>query len=215
MKNKILLFSLLLIGIVTLLNYGCQKDEPEIQKVKIIGSVQKGPFISGTPILLSELNTSLSQTGKIFTSLILDNSGSFELTDISLSSKFVALSASGYYFDEVKGEISASPLTLFALSDITDISTINVNILTHLEKQRVEYLIKHNQSFTDAKKKAQEELLGIFGISLAEMEKSEKLDISKNTESNAVLLAVSVILQGDRSVGDLTELMAIICGRFS
>ena len=72
----------------------------------------------------------------------------------------------------------------------------------------MEYLIAHDNSFTEAKKKAQAEILAIFGFNLTGMDESEALDISKVSEGNAVLLAISIILQGNRSVGDLTELMA-------
>ncbi len=39
-----------------------------IKKEKISGFVQKGPFVSGTSILMTELNSELVQTGKVFTS---------------------------------------------------------------------------------------------------------------------------------------------------
>ena len=187
----------------------CKKDdEIQIKKEKVSGFVQKGPFINGTSILMTELNTALEQTGKIFSTQITNNRGSFEINNVSLTSSFVEFSASGFYFDEVRGIISGANLNLYALSDITDINTVNVNILTHLEKRRVEYLVKQKNSFAEAKKTAQEEILAIFGFENNEMQESETLDISVNHADNAVLLAISLILQGKRSVGDLTELLA-------
>lgn len=212
MKTKIVpqSFFLILTFFLIFVSYSCKKDEPKIIKEKVTGKVQKGPYINGTSITMSELNSSLAQTGNIFTTQISNNSGSFEIDNISLTSSYVEFSASGYYFDEVKGDLSVAPLNLFALSDIRDISTINVNILTHLEKQRVNYLIKQNKNFSDAKKTSQGEILSIFGFKLSDINNSETLDISVNSESNAVLLAISTILQGNRSVGDLTELLANI-----
>jgi len=182
--------------------------DPQIIKPKVTGHVQKGPFINGTSISMSELSDSLSQTGKVFTTQISNNSGSFEIKDIALTSSYVEFSASGYYFDEVKGALSVAPLNLFALSDITDISTVNVNILTHLEKVRVGKLVNKTTKLADAKKIAQGEILAIFGFNLTGMDNSEELDISVDNDGNAILIAISIILQGDRSVGDLTELMA-------
>lgn len=210
MKNTLRIMQTLLITLLILLFYSCNKDEPKIIKEKVTGHVQKGPYINGTSISMSELNSSLAQTGKIFTAQISNNSGSFEIKNISLTSSYVEFSASGFYFDEVKGALSIAPLNLFALSDITDISTVNVNILTHLEKLRVEYLVEHNKTFSEAKKIAQGEILAIFGFSLSGMDNSEELDISVNNEGNAILLAISIILQGKLSVGDLTELLANI-----
>ena len=217
MKKKLfsLHFILGILGILLILNSSCKKDansneEQKIVKQKVAGLVQKGPFINGTSIILSGLNSSLEQTGIVFTSQISNNSGSFEFKNISLSSNYVSFSASGYYFDEVKGDISLAPLNLFALSDVTNISTVNVNILTHLEKGRVEYLVKQKKSFAEAKKIAQGEILSIFGFKPSVIGGSETLDISVNNEGSAILLAVSSILQGSRSVGDLTELLANI-----
>jgi uncharacterized protein (TIGR02145 family) len=202
--------------IIMLLAISCQKDKPgtetiEITKEKITGSVQKGPYISGTNILMSELNSSLGQTGKIFTTTILDNSGSFEIDNIKLNFGIMEFSANGFYFDEVKGELSTAQLALNALVDVSDISSVNVNIMTHLEKLRVQYLlVSQNKLFPEAKKMAQTEILAIFGFSPVNMNSSENLDISVNTESNAILLAISVLCQGNRSVASLSELLANI-----
>ncbi|MCX6325121.1 MAG: hypothetical protein NT144_00495 [Bacteroidia bacterium] len=210
MKRISFVFLLASISLLVLLLGNCKKDEPKIIKQKVTGHVQKGPYINGTSISMYELNSSLEQTGKIFTTEISNNIGSFEISNVSLTSSYVEFSASGYYFDEVKGDISIAPLNLFALSDITDISTVNVNILTHLEKLRVEYLVTQNKTLSEAKNIAQGEILAIFDFSLTGIDKSETLDISVNNDGNAILLAISIILQGNRSVGDLTELLANI-----
>ena len=181
-----------------------------IKKDKISGLVQKGPYINGTQIILYVLDDKLAQTGKVFNTQITDNKGSFELNNVELSSKYVQLSANGYYFNESSNAITISQLQLNALTDITDASTININILTHLEKRRVEYLVKGGKTFTEAKKTAQQEILAIFGISLTQSAVSEKLDIAAAGDANAVLLAVSLIIQGNLSVGDLSELLATI-----
>ena len=224
MKNKleVSICSIMVIGLFLMLTNSCTKNgsnQPSttnpLVKPKISGHVQKGPFVNGTTISMAELNSSMTQTGKNFTTQISNNNGLFELNNVTLSSSYVQFSATGYYFDEVKGAISISPLSLTALSDITDMTTVNVNILTHLEKSRVEYLVGQNKSFADAKKQAQSEILNIFGFKLNEMDRSESLDISANNDGNAILLAVSVILQGNRSVGDLTELLANISNDIS
>jgi hypothetical protein len=215
MKRISFVCNLLSISLLVLLLGSCRKDGPKIIKQKVTGHVQKGPYINGTSISMSELNSSLEQTGKIFTTQISNNSGFFEINNVSLTSSYVEFSANGYYYNEVIDNISIAPLNLYALSDIADISTVNVNILTHLEKLRVEYLVKQNKTLSEAKKIAQGEILAIFGFSLSEMNNSETLDISVNNEGNAILLAISIILQGNRSVGDLTELLANISNDIS
>ena len=213
MKSYTLLFTLIIIGTMLLVLSSCEEKDnnDNITREKVTGYVQKGPFINGTQILMSELNASMEQTGKIFSSQINNDKGSFEVNNVKLYSCYVELSANGYYFDEVGGEISSGPLTLYALSDLTDIATVNVNILTHLEKQRVNHLVKNNKmSLESAKGMAQSEILAIFGFQKDEMMNSEDLNISLNGDDHAILLAISIILQGKRSAGDLTELLATI-----
>ena len=182
---------------------------PDYFKEHLSGFVQKGPFNNGTQLTINSLDKNLSQTGVVFNTQIYDNMGSFELNNVTFSSTYIECIANGFYFNEVKGQNSSAPITLWAISDITDKDQININILTHLEKDRVKYLVANGLNFSEAKIKALKEVLAIFGIS-AEIGDSELLDLSKEGNNNAILLAISVILQADRSVADLSELLANI-----
>jgi hypothetical protein len=192
---------------------GCKKTADEnksITKPQIKGLVQKGPFLNGTSVSIYELNASFTQTGKQYAAQILDNSGSFQLKDVMLASQYVQLKADGYYFNEVTGKNSTSPITLYALTDILDKTSVNVNILSHLEKSRIEYLLETGMTFANAKKKADQEVLQIFGITKTDIRDFDMLDISANGDDNAILLAVSVILQGFRTESELSDLLANI-----
>jgi len=175
----------------------------------VSGYVQKGPFIQGTVITVWELDSSLVQTGRTFIGTIDDNTGTFKARG-KVVSPYVELSAVGYYFNEVSGSLSTAPLTLQALSDIADNSSVNVNLMTHLEKKRVEYLIDSGLTFAAAKTQAQTEIMKIFNIENVSLGSSETLDISKSGDGNAVLLAISAILQSDKTEAQLTELLSTI-----
>jgi len=97
--------------------------------------VQKGPFLNGTSIGIYELNDDYFPTGKVYSSQIVDNSGTFQLKNVSLVSQYVQLKADGYYYNEITGQNSNSPITLYALTDIKDKASVNVNILSNLEKK--------------------------------------------------------------------------------
>lgn len=199
--------------IILLLFNSCEKDKnytPVVIKDKIIGYVQKGPYINGTAITIYDLNNDLNQTGRTYSSQIIDNSGIFELKNIELSSNFIQLRADGFYFNEITCQQSAAQLTLFALSNVEDTNQINVNILSHLEKERVIYLVNKGLSFNKAKSQVIQEILNLFSISKTEIKLSEMLDISKSEDDNAILLAISIILQGYRTEGELTELLSSI-----
>ena len=178
--------------------------------ITISGKIQKGPFVQGTEITVRELDSSMIPTGNTFTGPIDDHAGNFIIKG-TLAYKIVELSADGYYFNEVSGSLSSAKLTLQALSDLTDSSSVNVNLMTHLEKKRVEYLMDFSKmTLAAAKTQAQTEILKIFNIENVTLGNSETLDISKSGDGNAVLLAISALLQSNKSEAELTELLSVI-----
>lgn len=210
-RNYQFIFGLGLLSIL-LGSSGCRQDSDLVQvKIqKISGQVQKGPFITGSSITLYDLQSDIIPSGKSYNSQITDNNGTFQLEDITLSSNFAALRADGFYFNEVSGKQSTSQITLNALVDLSGKNLVNVNLLTHLEKPRVEYLIKNGKSFTEAKSQAQNEIFGMFGFQYSGLKSFEDLNIGQNGEDNGKLLAVTAILQGNHHEAELTELLANI-----
>jgi hypothetical protein len=65
-------------------------------------------------------------------------------------------------------------------------------------------------TFAAAKSQAQTEILKIFNINNVTLGNSETLDISKSGDGNAALLAISAILQSDKTEAELTELLSTI-----
>lgn len=212
MKRNKLLQLIILLGMTGFVASCHSADDEGIYPARTIsGYVQKGPFVNGSSVTVYDLLENLSPTGKTYNTEITDNTGSFEIGEFYLSSNYAKLRADGYYFNEVTGKLSDSQLTLYALVDVSNTANINVNVLTHLEKARVEYLMnKQGLWFAEAKVQAQKEILSIFNISKSDIKSSESLDISGTDDSNSILLAVSAILQGQRSESELTELMAAI-----
>lgn len=214
MKNALTssLFAILVLII------SCERTDPDIPqsvyKENLTGLVQKGPFINGTSVDVAELSSELIQTGRNYNTQISDNRGHFELKKIELSSQFVQLKADGFYFNEITGNPSSARLVLFALSNLSDKTSLNVNLISHLEKDRVSQLISEGISFSEAKQQAQQEVVQIFSIEKPDMEESEALSITSQGDDHAILLAISVILQGHRSVAELSELLANINSDF-
>lgn len=181
-----------------------------IKKELITGCVQKGPFINGTSIVFSELDSNLVQTGRTFSSQITNKEGSFELRGIELQSPFVEIKADGFYFNEVTGDISSERISLFALADLSEQNAVNVNVLTTIERNRIFNLIAEGNEFSEAKKQAQSEVLALFNIQKSDIKNSENMNIMSEGDDNAILLAASVILQGYRTVAELSELITNI-----
>lgn len=209
MKNGLHLFRDLLV-LTSMVCVGCESNAPErvvpINKSVLTGKVQKGPFVEGTDVIIFSLDSLFSQTGVVFKTSIVDKHGSFEQRDMNLSSQFVELVATGYYYNEVKGELSSAPLSLSAIADISSSDNVNVNILTTLERERILYLIANGSNFQDAKKQAHKEVLAVFGMSPNLVGDAVGLDL----EEDARLLVISAIVQGFRPTAEVTQLLANI-----
>jgi hypothetical protein len=172
-------------------------DESTIPGTKTIqGKVQKGPYKNGASLIIYELNNSLGQTGKSFASTINDDAGNFSLNNINLSSNYVLLTATGYYFNEHFNKISEGQLYLEAFADASNTSTININLLTHIIKPRIEQLVLTGSNFSAARLQAQNEFLNIVG-SINVSGNFETLDLSNND----FVFAMSLLFQRNNSVG--------------
>lgn len=126
MKTLNLLLSIL---IVFLILPSCDRNDDKLEEldhfqVDFTGYVQKGPFIAGSSITISELSSDLQPTGRVFFTQIDNNTGKFELPNVELESRFVNLKADGFYFNERTGELSEAQLTLHSLVDITVLDQI-------------------------------------------------------------------------------------------
>ena len=180
---------------------------------EVTGVTQKGPFLSGSKVLVREMSDgrTLTQTGNSFNGKILNDKGEFKINARMLVSQYVMLEATGYYRNEVTGDNSNSELTLFAITDVNDRNIVNVNLLTHLEYERVVYLVtKKKMRVKAAKKQAQQEIFGLLGIDAEGFSNSEDLNIAGSSDEDGALLAFSVMFQGNRTVAQLTELLTQI-----
>ena len=159
------------------------------------GKVQKGPFVTGATVTVNELNESLVQTGMSFTTSISSNDGSFSLNNIEMESDLALLSCNGFYYNEVIGQLSSAQITLQAFADLTDEETVNINVLTHITKARIETLVGEGMSFADAKRQAEGEFQDFLGVTEHFNQGFEQMSIVSEGDFNAMLLAFSIILQ--------------------
>jgi len=177
---------------------------------QLSGKSQKGPYLIGSSLILFELDEDFNQTGNSFAFEINDNLGSFDISGLELESPFAELRASGFYYNEVLNDNSNAQLSLSAIVDLSDLETVNLNVLTTLERNRVRHLVGEGISFTDAKAQAQNELLSFFELDSEEISNAEELDISQIGSTNAALLGISLMLQGANPVADLSQLINTI-----
>jgi hypothetical protein len=178
-----------------------------ISSYTLTGNFEKGPFIIGSEITIQEFDDNLVSTGKTFHTETISNTGNYNM-DLSLTEELVEVSADGYYFNEISGELSNSKLRLSALANASDNENININILTHLSKKRIKTLVSDGKYFSVAKKQAEEEVQELFSFVAADWEINDfdRMSLSESGDNNAYLLLVSAIIQNiNMSTSQLSE----------
>lgn len=133
-----------------------------------------------------------------------------------LKSPYVKLSASGYYFNEVTGELSKGTLALNAVANLQNAADVNLNILSHLKYQRVMDLVaKDGKSFKEANNQAQEEVLKTFGLEKYAKTDVNHFSITSGTDEAAALIAVSSLILYNRSEAQITEYLSQLSEEFA
>lgn len=203
---------------ISLMTLSCSKSDDietfEPQTYNVGGKVEKGPFISGSTITMQPMNAKMQPSGQMYTTTIQDNTGSFTFGSKLFDAPFAELTANGYFFNEVSGALSSGTLNLRAIVDLSNQSTINVNILTHLKYQRILNLVGQGSNFRQANEQAQKELFTAFGLSQYAETDASLFSIVKGNDESAALIAVSSLLLVDRSEAELTEYLAKLSQEF-
>ena len=200
------------------LNYSKADEELESS----VDFYQKGFFLKGSTTYLYELSDgrTLRQTGTPFVSRLTLDDGFIGLNTRDLISQYAMVIFDGFYRNVVTGKKSSVPISLNLISDVTERTSLNANLLTHLEYDRIHYLVTQKKMrVKNAKKQAQAEVLKQFVIDTtglgAEEVCSEDIAVFDTAESSARLLALTVLLQGDRSEAEFTELLTEIADDIS
>lgn len=175
---------------------------------EINGSVFKGSFLRGSLLFLYELDTNLNQTGRSFNTTIDDDYGNFDLKAQNLNGKLVRVVADGFYWNEVLNENSSTRISLTGICKIDSNEIVNVNVLTHLERARVEYLYNIKKlTFDNAKSQAVKEVLKAFGFENTGIKRAEKVGVVGVGDDSKILLAISTLMQGFRTESEVTQIM--------
>lgn len=205
------------IGLVSCSDSKDEIDEEFIQTPHIIkGKVEKGPLVRGSQIDMRTLDKSMVPTGNSYTTTIENNTGDFNYGSLKVNSPYAKLTADGYFFNEVNGGLSNSTIRLDAIVDLSDNTTVNVNVLTHLKSQRINYLVTNeHKSFKDANNQAQRELLTQFGLQEYASNDASQYSITSGDDAAGVLIAVSSLVLSDRSEAEVVEFLSLLTNEFS
>ncbi len=169
-------------------------NDNDTKTYNISGKVQKGPFQIGSDITLIELDNSFNPTGRTFFSTIIDNEGRFEFPEVEFSSNYIEIKAEGSFYDESVGVYWPDEISLYALSNLTNPKTINVNLLTHIQRERIKSLCKEGLSYETSVEKSQKELLAVFNFENFNLDNFPNLDFTINGEGGNILLVITMII---------------------
>ena len=207
------------LAVVLVISAACTKnpDDGFTQTSHIIsGKVEKGPMVRGSQIDMRTLEKSLVPTGSSYTTTIENNTGDFNFGALKVDSPYAKLTADGYFFNEVRGSLSTSPIKLDAIVDLSDNATVNVNVLTHLKSNRIVYLVtEEKKSFKDANSQAQNELLSQFGLQRYADTDASQYSITSGNDAAGALIAVSSLILSDRSEAEIVEYLSLLSNEFS
>lgn len=187
---------------------------PTVHIVK--GKVEKGPLVRGSQIDMRTLDQNMVPTGNSYTTTIENNTGDFNFGSLKVNTPYAKLTADGYFFNEVDGKLSTGTIKLDAIVDLSDNSTVNVNVLTHLKSKRINYLIANEgKTFKEANEQAQRELLAQFGLQGYATKDASKFSITSGDDAAGALIAVSSLILSDRSEAEIVEYLSLLSNEFS
>lgn len=167
-------------------------------EVELRGTLQKGPFVSGSTVLISNLDDELEQSGALFTTTTGNDLGEFELE--FRAADLISIQGIGSYHDEVSDSLSAGSVTLRALYQVPAAGEheVAVNVVTHLTFERTRTLMRDGATFEAARAQAERELQQALAIVPASFEVGlngvQMNLLGGDSDGNAYLFAVSAVL---------------------
>ena len=175
-------------------------EQPDLEPgvVQLNGSVEKGPFVLGSSITISPVDANGNPTGQQFTTQTFNDMGEFSVN--FEASGFVSLEGTGFYYNEVTGDLSGANLTLRAFYEIVadGVQNAHLNLLTHLTYNRVKNLVQGGKPIAEAIAQAENELVAALPVGPANFTLDDpaiELTLQGgDTLENAYLFAVSAVL---------------------
>jgi len=179
------------------------------QNVSVKGYAE-GPFLSGAKVSVASVDAkTMAATPSSVSATVGSSKGQFSLSG-SINSAVALVTVEGKYLNATDGN-TASSATFTAYTDMRTRSSVNVNMLTRLETNRVNYLVGTlGMSFTAAKQKAEKEVLAAFYLPLDTTEFFEDISIFDRSQGAVNLMAVTSIITNERSESDINTIIETI-----
>lgn len=188
------------------------RDEPAApsgsptRRLHLDGAVHKGPLLAGSTVVVANLDARGRPTGQSVTTETVDDLGNFSV-DIE-PAEVVSIEARGIFYNEATGAVSATPITIRAITDTRSIGTqgVNVNTVTHVTFDRVRKLLGDGLDFERARARAESELQRELGITPEDFDAgtvaTQMSLLGGDSNGNSYLFAVSSVMTYAAQVSD-------------
>lgn len=173
----------------------------------------KGFFLKGTSVYNYELSDgrTLKQTGNVLEREIVRDDGVYKFTAADINTQYSMFVFDGFYNNVVQGKVSAASIRLKLMTDLRKRSVVNANVLTQLEYDRVYYLVTRDTlTVKKAKRRANYEILNMFHVDTTDYVDAESLLLFGSHETDARLLAITILLLGERTDAEFRGLLTEI-----
>lgn len=186
----------------------CEKnpaqDDNTPKDCNLHGYAQKGQFVKGSQVTAFAVGKDLVATGESFPANISDDLGSFSISG-KTAAPYLELRAEGYYFNEIEGTVSSSPLYLEAFVRSNE-PAANVNLMTTTIRPRIKKYLQEGKDFETALFMSQTDFLMSMNFPTISINFDE-MDITGTKEEDALLLAFACMIQNGRSASEVTTLI--------
>lgn len=185
-------------------------DDSDIgeRTIDLRGTARKGPFLPGTEVRVYELDAALAQTGRSFTATITSEDGTWEVPGVTLANPIALVVVDGTTKDE-RAEDAVLEARLSALVDTASVTQVAINVASHIERPRIESLVRGGSTFSIAALQSHQELHSGLGWP-APASPAHQVDVADGTADGRWLLLLSLLMM-ERSadvVGGFPTLLA-------
>jgi len=165
------------------------------------GKVEKGALQKGATITASEWSVSGGYSGKVYTTETLNDLGGYTLSSTELQG-ILDVRADGFFINENTGTVENTRIILSGLVDSSEEGG-NINIVTHIIKQRVIALMNSGKSFSEANTQAATELYNNLNW-------TPENPLNTNISTNARLLFLSSAICKNRTVSQVSDILTAL-----
>lgn len=169
------------------------------------GKLEKGAFQKGAEIIAYGWSAVNGFTGESFATTTTDNLGNYTLKSSKIKD-LLYVKADGYFFNENTAVTSDSTLKLYGIIDSTKVPW-NINVLTHIIKDRVTFLLESGSTYDESVSQSMNELYANFNWTAV-----NPGTISITTSPELLLLSAAVCK--DRTVSEISSLLTTLSADF-